>query len=139
LNELPETTEMIEAQAKARVDADVPFACQRRAMHATFSSTAAVTFGPWDEASFTDAMLGSLGHRARCGAGIRQLGTLHRRHPAAGHLVSRDRHQFEPGPGLQLSGTGLRPVALGDAVSHDTCQLGERRLAHGVFLVVGPR
>ncbi|HTO41047.1 MAG TPA: Na+/H+ antiporter NhaA [Rhizomicrobium sp.] len=54
------------AQAKARVDADVASA---RASGVQFTPTFFVNSrrydGPWDTASFSDAILGSLGHRVR--------------------------------------------------------------------------
>ena len=60
---------MVESEAKARVDADVASA---HASGVRFTPTFFINGhrydGPWDEASFTDAMLGSLGHRVRTAA-----------------------------------------------------------------------
>jgi len=57
------------AEAKARVDADV---ASSHASGVRFTPTFFINNrrydGPWDEASFTDAMLGSLGHRVRTAA-----------------------------------------------------------------------
>jgi NhaA family Na+:H+ antiporter len=59
----------LEAEAKARVDADV---ASSHASGVRFTPTFFINDrrydGPWDEASFTDAMLGSLGHRVRTAA-----------------------------------------------------------------------
>lgn len=59
----------IAAEAKARVDADIASA---QASGVRFTPTFFINSqrydGPWDEASFTDAMLGSLGHRVRTAA-----------------------------------------------------------------------
>jgi NhaA family Na+:H+ antiporter len=58
-----------EAQAKARVDEDMASA---RASGVRFTPTFFINSrrydGPWDENSFTDAMLGSFGHRVRTAA-----------------------------------------------------------------------
>lgn len=58
-----------EAEARARVDADV---ASSHASGVRFTPTFFINGrrydGPWDEASFTDAMLGSLGHRVRAAA-----------------------------------------------------------------------
>jgi NhaA family Na+:H+ antiporter len=60
---------VMESEAKARVDADVASA---HASGVRFTPTFFINGhrydGPWDEASFTDAMLGSLGHRVRTAA-----------------------------------------------------------------------
>jgi NhaA family Na+:H+ antiporter len=65
----PEEARAIEARARARVDEDVISA---RASGVRFTPTFFINGlrydGPWDEASFTDAMLGSLGHRVRVAA-----------------------------------------------------------------------
>jgi NhaA family Na+:H+ antiporter len=57
------------AEARARVDADV---ASSHASGVRFTPTFFINNrrydGPWDEASFTDAMLGSLGHRVRAAA-----------------------------------------------------------------------
>jgi NhaA family Na+:H+ antiporter len=59
----------LEAEARARVDADV---ASSHASGVRFTPTFFINSrrydGPWDEASFTDAMLGSLGHRVRAAA-----------------------------------------------------------------------
>lgn len=59
----------IERAATARVDADV---ASSHASGVRFTPTFFINGmrydGPWDEASFTDAMLGSLGHRVRTAA-----------------------------------------------------------------------
>ncbi|HTU66517.1 MAG TPA: Na+/H+ antiporter NhaA [Steroidobacteraceae bacterium] len=56
-------------EAKARVDADI---ASSHASGVRFTPTFFINSmrydGPWDEASFTDAMLGSLGHRVRTAA-----------------------------------------------------------------------
>lgn len=70
LSELPrDTAEAVELEARARVDADV---ASSRASGVPYTPTFFINGqrydGPWDEASFTDAMLGSLGHRARVAA-----------------------------------------------------------------------
>jgi NhaA family Na+:H+ antiporter len=58
-----------EAEARARVDADI---ASSHASGVRFTPTFFINGqrydGPWDEASFTDAMLGSLGHRVRTAA-----------------------------------------------------------------------
>jgi NhaA family Na+:H+ antiporter len=65
----PEATEMFEREAKARVDADVASSHASGVRYTpTFFINSRRYDGPWDEASFTDAMLGSLGHRARVAA-----------------------------------------------------------------------
>ncbi|MEO8017133.1 MAG: Na+/H+ antiporter NhaA [Pseudomonadota bacterium] len=57
------------SEAKARVDSDV---ASSNASGVRFTPTFFINSrrydGPWDEASFTDAMLGSLGHRVRTAA-----------------------------------------------------------------------
>jgi NhaA family Na+:H+ antiporter len=59
----------MEHEAKARVQADIASA---QASGVRFTPTFFINGrrydGPWDEASFTDAMLGSLGHRVRTAA-----------------------------------------------------------------------
>jgi Na+:H+ antiporter, NhaA family len=66
-NEAEHTT--LEAQAKARVDEDMASA---KASGVRFTPTFFINGrrydGPWDESSFTDAMLGSFGHRVRTAA-----------------------------------------------------------------------
>jgi Na+:H+ antiporter, NhaA family len=58
-----------EQAARARVDADVASAHASGVRYTpTFFINGARYDGPWDEASFTDAMVGSLGHRARVAA-----------------------------------------------------------------------
>jgi NhaA family Na+:H+ antiporter len=61
--------QMIGERARRRVQADVDDA---RASGVRFTPTFFINGrrydGPWDESSFTDAMLGSLGHRVRTGA-----------------------------------------------------------------------
>jgi NhaA family Na+:H+ antiporter len=61
--------ELVEREAKARVAADI---ASSRASGVQFTPTFFINGrrydGPWDEASFTDAMLGSLGHRVRAAA-----------------------------------------------------------------------
>jgi NhaA family Na+:H+ antiporter len=55
--------------ARSRVDADVASADASSVRYTpTFFINGSRYDGPWDEASFTDAMLGSLGHRARVAA-----------------------------------------------------------------------
>ncbi len=65
----PDAREALEAQARARVDADVT---SSHASGVRFTPTFFINSrrydGPWDEASFTDAMLGSLGFRVRSAA-----------------------------------------------------------------------
>ena len=64
-----ELTAILESRARERVDADVASA---HASGVRFTPTFYINSrrydGPWDEASFTDAMLGSLGHRVRTAA-----------------------------------------------------------------------
>lgn len=56
-------------RAKARVDADVNSARASGVMYTpTFFINGRRYDGPWDETSFADAMLGSLGHRVRAAA-----------------------------------------------------------------------
>jgi NhaA family Na+:H+ antiporter len=61
--------DLVEREAKARVEADI---ASSRASGVQFTPTFFINGvrydGPWDEASFTDAMLGSLGHRVRTAA-----------------------------------------------------------------------
>jgi NhaA family Na+:H+ antiporter len=63
------TVEVTERRAKQRVDQDVDSA---RTSGVQFTPTFFINGrrynGPWDESSFTDAMLGSLGHRVRTAA-----------------------------------------------------------------------
>jgi NhaA family Na+:H+ antiporter len=63
------TARNMAAEAKSRVDADVE---SSHASGVKFTPTFFINGerydGPWDEASFTDAMLGSLGHRVRSAA-----------------------------------------------------------------------
>jgi NhaA family Na+:H+ antiporter len=65
----PDVAAAIEADARARVDADV---ASSHASGVRFTPTFFINNqrydGPWDEISFTDAMLGSLGHRVRTAA-----------------------------------------------------------------------
>jgi NhaA family Na+:H+ antiporter len=57
------------ARAKARVDADMQSAnASGVSITPTFFINARRYDGPWDESSFTDALLGSLGHRVRAAA-----------------------------------------------------------------------
>jgi NhaA family Na+:H+ antiporter len=70
LGELPaDTAEIVRREARARVDADI---ASSQASGVRFTPTFFINGqrydGPWDEASFTDAMLGSLGHRVRTAA-----------------------------------------------------------------------
>jgi NhaA family Na+:H+ antiporter len=62
----PDVAKSLEVEARARVDADV---ASSHASGVRFTPTFFINSrrydGPWDEASFTDAMLGSLGHRVR--------------------------------------------------------------------------
>ncbi|HEY6123026.1 MAG TPA: Na+/H+ antiporter NhaA, partial [Steroidobacteraceae bacterium] len=64
-----EAAASLEARARERVDADV---ASSHASGVRFTPTFFINSrrydGPWDEASFTDAMLGSLGHRVRTAA-----------------------------------------------------------------------
>jgi Na+:H+ antiporter, NhaA family len=61
--------DFIEREAKARVEQDI---ASSHASGVRFTPTFFINSrrydGPWDEASFTDAMLGSLGHRVRTAA-----------------------------------------------------------------------
>ena len=61
--------DFVEREAKARVAADI---ASSHASGVRFTPTFFINSrrydGPWDEASFTDAMLGSLGHRVRTAA-----------------------------------------------------------------------
>ncbi len=65
----PDVTQALAHDAKSRVDADV---ASSHASGVKFTPTFFINGrrydGPWDEASFTDAMLGSLGHRVRTAA-----------------------------------------------------------------------
>ena len=65
----PDVAAALEADARERVDADV---ASSHASGVRFTPTFFINSqrydGPWDEASFTDAMLGSLGHRVRTAA-----------------------------------------------------------------------
>jgi NhaA family Na+:H+ antiporter len=65
----PETAAALEARAREHVDEDV---ASSHASGVRFTPTFFINGrrydGPWDEASFTDAMLGSLGHRVRVAA-----------------------------------------------------------------------
>ena len=65
----PELASSLEARARERVDADV---ASSHASGVRFTPTFFINSrrydGPWDETSFTDAMLGSLGHRVRVAA-----------------------------------------------------------------------
>jgi NhaA family Na+:H+ antiporter len=65
----PAEAESAETRARSRVDADV---ASSHASGVRFTPTFFINGlrydGPWDEASFTDAMLGSLGHRVRVAA-----------------------------------------------------------------------
>jgi NhaA family Na+:H+ antiporter len=70
LDENPtEAAAVLETRARERVDADV---ASSHASGVRFTPTFFINSrrydGPWDEASFTDAMLGSLGHRVRVAA-----------------------------------------------------------------------
>src|SRR6187455_1012010 len=64
-----ESAAALEARARERVDADI---ASSHASGVRFTPTFFINGlrydGPWDEASFTDAMLGSLGHRVRVAA-----------------------------------------------------------------------
>ena len=63
------TAEATERAAKARVDADIASSHSSGVRYTpTFFINGLRYDGPWDEASFTDAMLGSLGHRTRVAA-----------------------------------------------------------------------
>lgn len=65
----PQQAAAAQLQAKARVDEDVRSASASGVMITpTFFINGRRYDGPWDEASFTDAMLGSLGHRVRVAA-----------------------------------------------------------------------
>jgi NhaA family Na+:H+ antiporter len=65
----PEEATSLETRARERVDADV---ASSHASGVRFTPTFFINSrrydGPWDETSFTDAMLGSLGHRVRVAA-----------------------------------------------------------------------
>jgi len=65
----PDTAALVARDAKARVADDIASA---QASGVRFTPTFFINGlrydGPWDEASFTDAMLGSLGHRVRTAA-----------------------------------------------------------------------
>jgi NhaA family Na+:H+ antiporter len=65
----PDIATTLEASARERVDGDV---ASSHASGVRFTPTFFINSrrydGPWDEASFTDAMLGSLGHRVRVAA-----------------------------------------------------------------------
>ncbi len=65
----PEQSQDAEQAARARVDADVASSHASGVRYTpTFFINGSRYDGPWDEASFTDAMVGSLGHRARIAA-----------------------------------------------------------------------
>jgi NhaA family Na+:H+ antiporter len=64
-----ETAQEIAAQARNRVDRDIDSALASGVRFTpTFFINGRRYDGPWDESSFTDAMLGSLGHRVRTAA-----------------------------------------------------------------------
>jgi NhaA family Na+:H+ antiporter len=70
LHELPpDSVQQLQSEARERVDADV---ASSHASGVRFTPAFFINGqryeGPWDEASFTDAMLGSLGHRVRTAA-----------------------------------------------------------------------
>lgn len=68
-HEDPQKAAEAERRAKARVDADMDSARTSGVMITpTFFINGRRYDGPWDETSFTDAMLGSLGHRVRAAA-----------------------------------------------------------------------
>lgn len=65
----PEQKEAAERHARERVQADIDSAAAGGVMVTpTFFINDRRYDGPWDESSFTDAMLGSLGHRVRSAA-----------------------------------------------------------------------
>jgi NhaA family Na+:H+ antiporter len=65
----PAEASLAERAAKDRVDADIASSHASGVRYTpTFFINGARYDGPWDEASFTDAMVGSLGHRARVAA-----------------------------------------------------------------------
>ncbi len=91
------------ARPRARVDADV---ASSHASGVRFTPTFFINGrrydGPWDEASFTDAMLGlARPSRAHRRAGFRELGAVDRRDAAARH-AARDR-PHEHGRGSRRS------------------------------------
>ena len=137
----PEVATSLETRARERVDADV---ASSHASGVRFTPTFFINSrrydGPWDETSFTDAMLGSLGHRVRVAA----LGFA----------------SWAPSTGLLLllatllaviltntdAGPGVHAI-LGDAavsrlrrrgVQHVAAALGERCAAHRVLPGRGP-
>lgn len=65
----PTVADALRDEARGRVDADI---ASSRSSGVRFTPTFFINGlrydGPWDEASFTDAMLGSLGHRVRTAA-----------------------------------------------------------------------
>lgn len=64
-----DAAEAVRDEARARVDADVASSYASGVRFTpTFFINGSRYDGPWDEASFTDAMLGSLGHRVRTAA-----------------------------------------------------------------------
>ena len=66
---LPDPAQDAAPAAQARVDADMASATASGVRFTpTFFINSQRYDGPWDEASFTDAMLGSLGHRVRTAA-----------------------------------------------------------------------
>ena len=69
LGENDANAETARAAARSRVDQDVASSTASGVRFTpTFFINGARYDGPWDEASFTDAMLGSLGHRVRTAA-----------------------------------------------------------------------
>ena len=131
----------LEADARARVDADVASA---HASGVRFTPTFFINGrrydGPWDEVSFTDAMLGSLGHRVRTAAlDFASWAPSTGAAAAARHRASRGPHQ--------LGCRARRSRASGKRSS--ACRFGDAdfrmSLAHWVndalltvfFLVVG--
>ncbi len=65
----PDMCAAVASEARARVDADIASShASGVRVTPTFFINGQRYDGPWDEASFTDAMLGSLGHRVRIAA-----------------------------------------------------------------------
>jgi NhaA family Na+:H+ antiporter len=128
---------MLEAQVKTRVDADVASSHASGVRYTPpSSSTAAVTWSWTTPRSPMPCSARSATARA-LRRWIRQPGAVHRRHPVAGHLVSRDGHQLEPGPPSMLSGTGFRPVVGRCTVPHVAAGWVNDALLTVFFLVVG--
>ena len=138
----PDVAAALEADARARVDADV---ASSHASGVRFTPTFFINSqrydGPWDEVSFTDAMLGSLGHRVRTAA----LGFASWA-PSTGLLLLLATllavivTNTDAGPAFTRFWETEFGLSFGDAAFRmSLAPLGQRRPAHGVFPGGGPR